>query len=184
MAEEHFDYLESARRRGVELDVVIGDARLSLERQSPREFDVLVLDAFTSDAVPVHLVTREAFAVYRRHLAPDGLLALNISPAHFELQPLVTALAESIGMESLMVVSAPDLYRGQQACQWMLLAPGDVVPRVPALADLVTVDRREQIPRAADSAGATSRPRAPSTPPRAAARRAPVPAVGSHASFS
>ena len=152
MAEKHFSYLESARRRGVELDVVIGDARLSLERQSPREFDVLVLDAFTSDAVPVHLVTREAFAVYRRHLAPDGLLAVNISTAHFELQPLVTALAESIGMEALMVVSAPDLYRGQQACQWMLLAPGDVVTRVPALADLVTVDRREQIPRAADSA--------------------------------
>ena len=152
MAEKHFDYLESARRRGVELDVVIGDARLSLERQQPQGFDVLVLDAFASDAVPVHLLTREAFAIYHRHLAEDGLLALHVSTAHFQLQPLVTALAESIGMQSLTVVSAPDLSRGQQACQWMLVASGDVVARVPSLADLDTVRRREEIPPTADSA--------------------------------
>ena len=152
MAEKHFDYLDSARRRGVELDVVIGDARLSLERQQPQAFDVLVLDAFASDAVPVHLLTREAFAVYRRHLAEDGVLALHVSTAHFQLQPLVTALAESIEMQSLTVVSAPDLSRGQQACQWMLVAFGDVVARVPALAGLDTVRRREEIPPTADSA--------------------------------
>ena len=152
MARKHFDYLELADRRGVELDVVIGDARLSLERESSRKFDVLVLDAFTSDAVPVHLVTREAFAVYHRHLAPDGLLALNISTTHFELQPLVTALAESVQMQAVMVVSAPDRRRGQEACQWMLLASGDVTSRVPTLLDLETVQRREAIPPTADSA--------------------------------
>ena len=113
---------------------------------------VLVLDAFTSDAVPVHLVTREAFAVYHRHLAPDGLLALNISTTHFELQPLVTALAESVQMQAVMVVSAPDRRRGQEACQWMLLASGDVTSRVPTLLDLETVQRREAIPPTADSA--------------------------------
>ena len=152
MAEKHFDYLESARRRGVDLDVVIGDARLSLERQKPQRFDVLVLDAFASDAVPVHLLTQEAFAIYRRHLVEDGVLALHVSTAHFQLQPLVTALAESIQMQSLTVVSAPDLGRGQQACQWMLVASGDIVSRVPGLAGLETVRRREEIPPTADSA--------------------------------
>ena len=152
MAEKHFGYLESARRRGVELDVVIGDARLSLERQTDRAYDVLVLDAFSSDVVPVHLLTREAFEVYRRHLAADGMLALHVSSAHFELQPVVTALAESIEMQSVMVVSAQDLSRGQQACRWMLLGSGDVLKRLPVLAGLETVRRPEEIPRSALSA--------------------------------
>ncbi len=152
MAEKHFGYLESARRRGVDLDVVIGDARLSLERQTDRAYDVLVLDAFSSDVVPVHLLTREAFEVYRRHLAADGMLALHVSSAHFELQPVVTALAESIEMQSVMVVSAQDLSRGQQACRWMLLGSGDVLKRLPVLAGLETVRRPEEIPRSALSA--------------------------------
>jgi len=152
MAEKHFGYLESARRRGVELDVVIGDARLSLEQQADRAYDVLVLDAFSSDVVPVHLLTREAFEVYRRHLAADGMMALHISSAHFQLQPVVTALAESIGMRSVMVVSAQDLSRGQQACRWMLLGSGDVLKRLPVLGELETVRRAEEIPRSADSA--------------------------------
>ena len=97
-------------------------------------------------------MTQEAFAIYRRHLAEDGVLALHVSTAHFQLQPLVTALAESIQMQSLTVVSAPDLGRGQQACQWMLVASGDVVARVPGLAGLDTVRRREEIPPTADSA--------------------------------
>ena len=152
MAEKHFGYLESARRRGVELDVVIGDARLSLERQADRAFDVLVLDAFSSDVVPVHLLTREAFGVYRRHLAAEGMLALHISSAHFELQPVVTALAESTEMHSVMVVSAQDLSRGQQACRWMLVGSGDVIKRLPVLGGLETVRRPEEIPRSAMSA--------------------------------
>ncbi len=152
MAEKHFDYLESARKRGVRLDVVIGDARLSLERQSPQAFDILVLDAFTSDAVPIHLMTREAFGLYRDHLADDGLLALNISTAHFQLQPVVTALAETIGLTPVMVLSAPDLARGQQACQWMLLGRGDVGLQVPGLARLPEVRRRDEMLPGVDSA--------------------------------
>ena len=80
------------------------------------------------------------------------MLALHVSSALFELQPVVTALAVSIEMQSVMVVSAQDLSRGQQACRWMLLGSGDVLKRLPVLAGLETVRRPEEIPRSALSA--------------------------------
>jgi spermidine synthase len=75
------------------VEIATGDARLSLEHEPPQNFDLLVLDAFNSDAVPVHLLTREAFAVYRRHLRPGGVIAINISNHHLNLKPVVANLA-------------------------------------------------------------------------------------------
>ena len=70
-----------------------GDARLSMEREQPQRFDLLALDAFTSDAIPVHLLTREAFEVYQRHVNPHGVIAVHISNHYLDLEPVVTSIA-------------------------------------------------------------------------------------------
>jgi SAM-dependent methyltransferase len=70
-------------------DVVMGDARLSLENEDPQKFDVLAVDAFSGDAIPVHLLTREAFSLYWRHLNPDGVLAVHVSNRYLNLGPVV-----------------------------------------------------------------------------------------------
>ena len=70
-------------------DVVLGDARLSLEREQSKQFDVLAVDAFSGDAIPVHLLTRQAFALYWRHLKPDGVLAVHVSNKYLNLAPVV-----------------------------------------------------------------------------------------------
>jgi len=104
IARNQFHFLEQCRGK---VDVVIGDARLSLEREpEPQKFDVLVLDAFSSDAIPVHLLTREAFAVYLRHLAPDGILAVHLSNWHFALRPVAEAAADAHHL-SMINIMAP-----------------------------------------------------------------------------
>jgi hypothetical protein len=99
--ERYFSYLSEARKRGVEVDVVLGDARLTMSSAAD-SFDLLVLDAFTSGAIPVHLLTREAFGLYGARLAPDGTLALHISNRHLDLAPLVRATANDLGFTALI----------------------------------------------------------------------------------
>ena len=79
----------------------LGDARLTLERQSPMAFDVLLVDAFSGDSVPVHLLTKEAFALYFRHLKPGGMLAVHISNKYLELEPVVTANSQAMGLAAV-----------------------------------------------------------------------------------
>jgi hypothetical protein len=99
--ERYFSYLRDARKRGVELELVLGDARLQLSSNAG-SFDLLVLDAFTSGAIPIHLLTREAFMVYDERLAPGGTLALHISNRHLDLAPLVRAMASDLGFASVI----------------------------------------------------------------------------------
>ena len=88
--------------------VVIGDARLRLAEARAGSFDLLVIDAFSSDAIPMHLLTREAFAVYARALRPGGLLMIHISNRHLELRPVVRTGGESVGMAGLLASAAGD----------------------------------------------------------------------------
>lgn len=97
IAKKYFNYLPLAEARGA-IDVEIGDARLRLKSGPPRRFDLLVLDAFSSDAIPIHLVTREALAVYRRALKPNGTLLAHVSNKHVDLKPVFGALAKDAGM--------------------------------------------------------------------------------------
>jgi len=69
--------------------VVLGDGRLSLEREEPRRYDVLGIDAFAGDSIPMHLVTREAMALYERHLAPDGVIVFQATNRYIDLLPVV-----------------------------------------------------------------------------------------------
>jgi spermidine synthase len=100
-----FSYLSGSPAR---VEVALGDGRLSLERElrrgGPQNFDVLVLDAFSSDSIPVHLLTREAIAVALAHLRrPDGVLAIHISNRHLDLDPVVHALANAFGLAAVLV---------------------------------------------------------------------------------
>jgi len=106
-AREYFHYLGDCQGR---VDVVPGDARLTLDRESPQNFDVLVLDAFSGDAIPTHLLTLEAFAIYLRNLAPDGVIAVHVSSRHFALQPVVRALADAYEL-AFFVANEPE-FRG------------------------------------------------------------------------
>jgi len=90
LAMQAFNYLEDSE---AELELVLGDARLSLEREPPQEFDILAVDAFSSDAIPVHLITREALGLYLRHMKPDGIVAFHVSNRFLELVPVVARLA-------------------------------------------------------------------------------------------
>jgi SAM-dependent methyltransferase/uncharacterized membrane protein YbaN (DUF454 family) len=91
LANSEFSYLRECQAK---VDVVLGDARLSLERDRPQNFDVLAVDAFAGDSIPVHLLTREAFELYFRHLKPDGILAVHVSNKYLDLEPVVKRLAD------------------------------------------------------------------------------------------
>ena len=82
--------------------IVLGDARLSLARAAPQGADILVVDAFSSDSIPMHLLTREAFANYRRRLAPDGLLLVHISNRHLNLEPVLAGVAANGGWQAML----------------------------------------------------------------------------------
>jgi SAM-dependent methyltransferase len=97
IAEKPFTYLATSRAK---IDVIMGDARLSMENEPPQEFDFLIMDAFSSDAVPVHLLTREAFEIYQRHLKPDGVILVNITNRYLDLQPVVENAAEVFGFRA------------------------------------------------------------------------------------
>jgi len=94
VAENHFTYLKSARDRSAEVDVVLGDGRLMLEAESkPMKFDVISMDAFSSDSVPVHLLTNEAFEIYEKHLTPGGVIVINITNRYLDLAPVMWAVS-------------------------------------------------------------------------------------------
>jgi hypothetical protein len=99
-----FRYLADARG---EVDVTLGDARISLQREledkGPHGFDVLAVDAFSGDAIPVHLLTTEAVQLYVKHLKPDGVLALHISNRHIRLFPVVRAICDALGLKWMLV---------------------------------------------------------------------------------
>ena len=97
LARKHFTFLDDSNAT---VDVVPGDARLVLEREADQHFDVLGLDAFSGDAIPVHLLTSEAMHIYTRHLNDKGILAVHISNSYFDLEPVVRALALESGLDA------------------------------------------------------------------------------------
>jgi hypothetical protein len=107
-----------------EVATVLGDARLSLEREPPQGFDLLAVDAFSSDAIPVHLLTREAFALYAGHLAPGGVLAVHVSNRHLDLVPVVLGAGRAVGLRAV-VVDTYDEFHAEPSVYgstWVLLA--------------------------------------------------------------
>jgi spermidine synthase len=94
------------------------------QHRQPQEFDVLAVDAFNSDAIPIHLLTRECFQTYLYHLKNDGILAVHISNRYFDLQPVVRGLASldpNHGLQALLITAEKDESRGIAATTWILL---------------------------------------------------------------
>ncbi len=122
LATTTFTYLENTE---AVCQIVMGDARLSMERELRRGerqgFDILVLDAFSGDAIPVHLLTREAFQLYLQHLRPDGIIAVHISNRYLELEPVVWALADAFGLQSAQIEATGDDDLSTDSCTWVLL---------------------------------------------------------------
>jgi spermidine synthase len=100
LARREFTFLNEGRGK---CDIILGDARLSLEREADQALDLLAVDAFSGDSIPVHLLTREAMNIYLRHLKSDGVLAFHVTNRFLKLAPVVQALASFFGMESVRV---------------------------------------------------------------------------------
>ncbi len=96
VAKTWFTYLADSPAK---IEIVLGDARLSLEREAPQNYDVLAVDAFSGDSIPVHLITVEAFTEYLRHIKPDGVIAFHVSNRYLDLKPVLLAIAEKHHLE-------------------------------------------------------------------------------------
>jgi len=119
VARETFTYLRDSQSA---ITLTGGDARISLTRESPRRFDVLVVDAFSGDAIPVHLLTKEAMTLYRSHMAPDGIIAFHVSNQYLTLEPVIGRLAEAQGMEAATVETQANAARGEFQATWVLVS--------------------------------------------------------------
>jgi len=101
VAQSEFTYLKDSKAR---IETSLGDARLSLEREARQNFDVLVVDAFSSDSIPVHLITNEAMAVYLKHVKPGGAVVFHVTNRFLKLAPVVKQIADSHGLHAALIV--------------------------------------------------------------------------------
>jgi spermidine synthase len=119
VARHWFTYLSDSPAT---IEIVPGDARLSLAHEPPQSYDVLAIDAFSGDAIPVHLITREAVALYRKHLAPGGILAFHVSNKYLDLVPVVHQEAQNAGLGDAYIVSQDDDDNtGAYESDWVLM---------------------------------------------------------------
>jgi len=122
IAKQQFSFL---RDTFATVSLHLGDGRLVLERMEPHPYDILVIDAFSSDAIPVHLLTLEAISLYKNMLAPGGMLAIHVSNNHLDLAPLVHRLANENGLESRLVASRSRPQEHLKAALWVLASEAD-----------------------------------------------------------
>jgi len=153
IARREFTFLADTAAR---TEVVLGDGRLSLEREPPRGYDVLGIDAFSGDSIPMHLVTREAMALYLKHLNPDGVIIFQATNRYIDLLPLVKRLADEFGMAA---VNIADLAEGIDGPEYWYSSTDQVIvtrnrklldwPRIEEAAD--EIDERADLPTFTDS---------------------------------
>ncbi|MGD0093397.1 MAG: fused MFS/spermidine synthase [Planctomycetota bacterium] len=135
LAHEYFSYLHDTPAR---VDIVPGDARISLEQEQARgasqQYDLLVVDAFNGDAAPLHLLTSQAFALYDYHLRPNGLLAVNVTNQYLDMAPLIFGLADQAGMQAVLI---EDFHRNEvryETNRWVLVTRDATLLQAPAVA--------------------------------------------------
>ena len=108
IAQKHFTYLADLEARGATLQIRIADARLAMDHEPDQGFDVLLLDAFSGDSVPVHLLTLEAFAIYKRHMKPDGIIVVHITNRYLVLAPVISKIAAEMGYRTTRIATESD----------------------------------------------------------------------------
>ena len=119
LAKRHFTYLAECP---ADVKIILGDARISMEHELPQRYDVLVLDAFSGDAVPTHLLTRESGEIYLKHLRKDGILAVHISNRHLDLRPVLAGFADHFALSMILVESKRNSKLGTSPSLWALLS--------------------------------------------------------------
>jgi spermidine synthase len=112
-------------------EIVLGDGRLALDREAPRLYDVIAMDAFAGDSIPSHLITREAMAIYVKHLKPDGVIVFQATNRFVDPMPVIRRLADAVGMQAMLVSDSPVYDTGAQ--YWLSLTDQVVVTRNRAL---------------------------------------------------
>ncbi len=138
IAENLFTYLRDSGKAGARITYAEGDARGSLRREAPQNFDVLAIDAFSGDAIPLHLLTTQALQLYRRHLAPAGILAFHVSNQYLDLAPEIALLANSAGMQAKLVDTPPNAGLGEYRATWVLLTATPEFFAQPEVASAIT----------------------------------------------
>jgi hypothetical protein len=133
IARRDFTYLADSEAT---IETALGDARLVLEREPPQVFDVLAIDAFSSDAIPVHLITSEALAIYRRHMKPSGIIAFHVTNRFLDLVPVVEALAHAHGLAVAWVADDGDGMASRS--DWVLLSADPDALEKPLIAEATT----------------------------------------------
>ena len=135
IAREEFTFLGDSRAR---VEIALGDARLNLEREPPQGFDVLAVDAFSSDAIPVHLITREALQSYLRHMKPDGIVAFHVSNRFLDLIPVVARLAKELQLQATLIADDPDDEDDtsfKSRSDWVLVSRDAAALKAPAISE-------------------------------------------------
>ena len=130
MAHAHFTYLSDSRAR---IEIVPGDARISLAAEPPQNYDVLLVDAFSGDAIPVHLLTAQAVGLYLRHLRPTGVIAFHVSNRYLALEPVVQQEAEHAGLHAALIESDDDDSRDEYGASWVLVTRDQAFLAQPAV---------------------------------------------------
>lgn len=130
--QRYFHYLSDC---APDARIVIGDGRLALAREQGPDFDLLIVDAFSSDAIPMHLLTREAMALYLEHLAPGGVLAFHISNRHLDVSPVLADLAADAGIKAYIQKDPGRKDSYHFASDWVIMARSsrDIAPLVPSI---------------------------------------------------
>lgn len=120
---KYFTYLADAKKRGAAVDIVVGDARLRLQDRPENKYALLLVDAFSSDSIPVHLLTKEAVKLYTERLTDDGFFALHISNKFVDLEPVVAAIAADLGLTAFVWNDSVEKgWPGKTASSWVVLA--------------------------------------------------------------
>ena len=138
LAQSEFSYL---RDSAAKIELELGDGRLALEREPPQGFDLFAADAFSSDSVPMHLLTREALALYARHVRPGGVIVFNVTNRYLDLAPVVRRLADSLGLHARVVSHQPDdgEYQLYSATDYVLVTADPKLFETPQLKDVARV---------------------------------------------
>jgi SAM-dependent methyltransferase len=132
IAQRDFSFLQDS---DATIELALGDARLSLEREPTQNFDVLAIDAFSSDAIPVHLITSEALAIYKRHMKPGGVIAFHVTNRFLNLVPVVDALAKAHGLHAIHIVDDGEGNALASRSDWVLLSESREALERPRLAE-------------------------------------------------
>jgi hypothetical protein len=130
MAQHEFTFMQDSQ---ASVDTVLGDARLVLEKEAPNNFDVLAVDAFSGDSIPVHLITREAMTTYKRHISANGIIAFHVTNRFLSLAPVVEKLALDQNMVAVLVHDEATSVPWRRT-DWVLVAKNPSVLQQPAIA--------------------------------------------------